>query len=182
MKQKYIKQERLQAGIKLKETVRCYIIESHPRKGSIRERCGTTVKKTGDLDADLKKLEIAKASVISHYNAMEIKASIGTIIKDEEYTIRGLSMVAGKQGNDKTRISINLAVRRTGETPYCRSIMSYSRFVEVWHVATDYLVKFHGLESKPKEWIESPSELYYDRLQKRLIEHKVKQKKAVANI
>lgn len=176
MARKYIKQEKLQAGIKLKETERGYIIESHPRKGSIRERRGTTVIKTGDMEADLEKLEIAKASVISHYTAMELKASIGTIIPDEEYTIRGMSLVGGRQGKDKTKIPIHLAIRRTGEIPYFRKITSYTRLIEIWQEATDHLVAFHGLESKPEEWITPPSELYYNRLQKRLIDHKNKLK------
>lgn len=165
-------------SVYLTETDSGYTVESNYRNGFTRKRNSVSIKKTGDIKKDLVALEGAKKSVISHYEAMEYKSAVGTIIKDVEYTIRGINFVAGKQGKDKSRIAINVAVQRTGGKAYCRSLSTYERFVEVWHEATDLLVEFHGLNSKPEEWLEAPSALYYERLQSRLIAHKKSYKEA----
>lgn len=168
---------KIHPGVYLTETERRYTVESNYRNGFTRKRNSVSIKKTGDIKKDLLLLKEAKRSVISHYEAMEYKSAVGTIVKDVEYTIRGMNFVAGKQGKDKSRIAINIAVQRKGGKAYCRSLSTYDRFVEVWHEATDLLVTFHDLDSKPDEWRDAPSEIYYKYLQARLIAHKNKANK-----
>lgn len=163
---------KIHPNVYLKETERSYRVESNYRNGFTRKRNSASVKKTGDLKKDTLALDEAKKSVIDHYEEMEYKSAVGIIIEDTEYTIRGMNFVAGKQGKDKDRIEVRITVQRKGKTPFCRSISTYTRFCEVWHEATNTLMAFHKLDTKPKEWVEAPSELYYMRLQERLIAYK----------
>jgi hypothetical protein len=163
---------KIHPNIHLKETERGYMIESSYRNGFTRKRNSISLKKTDDLKKDLSALEEAKKSVINHYEEMEYRAAVGVIVKDTEYTIRGMNCCAGKQGKDKEIIEIKISVQRKGKAAFTRSVSTYVRFVEVWHEATGILIAFHGLSSKPEEWIEAPSELYFMRLQKRLIAYK----------
>lgn len=163
---------KIHPGVHQTETENSYTVESNFRNGFTRKRNSKRVKKTGDIRKDLSALEKAKASVISHYEEMEYKSAVGIITKDTEYTIRGMNFVGGRQGNDKERIEIKIAVQRRGAAAFCRSVSTYARFSEIWHEATDLLVAFHRLKSKPQEWVEAPSELYFERLQAQLIGHK----------
>lgn len=163
---------KIHPNVYLKETERVYRVESSYRNGFTRKRKSISIEKTGDTQKDLSALEEAKNSVINHYKEMEYRSAVGVIVKDTEYTIRGMNCVAGKQGKDKERIEVKIAVQRKGEATFTRSVSTYARFVEVWHEATGLLIAFHGLSSKPEEWVEAPSELYFMRLQKRLIAYK----------
>lgn len=163
---------KIHPNVYLTETARSFNVKSNYRNEFTRKHNSVTVKKTGDVTRDLKALEEAKASVINHYEEMEYKSAVGVIVPDKEYTIRGMNYVAGKQGQDKERIEVKIAVQRRGMSAFSRSVSTYKRFVEVWDEATIMLMKFHSLESKPVEWEDAPSELYFKRLQERLIKYK----------
>jgi hypothetical protein len=165
---------KIHPGVFLTETDRVYRVDSSYRNGFTRKRKSESIKKTGDVCKDLAALEKVKESVISHYEQMEYISAVGIIKIDTEYSIRGLNFVAGRQGEGKAIIVVKLSIQRRGESALNKSFSTYDRLVEIWPDVTDALMIFHGLDAKPKEWVSAPSELYYERLQVRLIRHKNK--------
>jgi hypothetical protein len=166
---------KIHSGVFLVETDRVFRVDSSYRNGFTRKRKSESVKKTGDVSKDLAALEIVKKSVIRHYIEMEYISAVGVIVQDKECSIRGMIFAGGRIiGSDKDRIEVKVLIQRRGMGSYSRSVSTYSRFVEIWDECSDWLVTFHGLEAKPQEWVEAPTELFFESLQEQLIDRKKK--------
>lgn len=160
-------------GVFLNTGDRSFTVEAMCYKKATKRRFSVVVKRTKNETNDSARLEAAIKKVVDHYNETNRLFAIGTIVRGREYSIPGLCFIAGRQGKDKSKIVVKLHVHRKGRTPFSRSASSYETFRSAWPDIIEELRVVHDFDEIPTKWNAPPSELFYSRLQVRLIAQKL---------
>lgn len=165
-----LKNTKLEKGIFLIETKKGFSIETRYWDSYIRKRYAVAVPKQEDAAVMSRAINEAVSEVRGVYERGELRSVIGTVIKDEVYSIKGIAFTGARISKKTGQVTFTVNFADQDGVKKSRSVNDYERFVVVWNEAISSLMAINNIKIKPIEWRSPPTKKFFDRMRNKMLE------------